>query len=165
VVLGQWGPGFEVGRDVVEVGTAAGSWARESTSAISWSPNSLLLVRVVRRCDVSGKPALMANPMARPFFGADPVIQLGTAVPSRLVCGGLDQARRYPRVAGLRCHPEIMEISRVWSSFNHLNGGDSDRRSVKLCEQPMGSHHAVSPVLLGLRRFLSVGGEESLGDS
>jgi hypothetical protein len=56
-----------------------------------------------------------------------------------------------------------MEISRVWSSFNHLNGGDSDRRSVKLCEQPMGSHHAVSPVLLGLRRFLSVGGEESLG--
>jgi hypothetical protein len=39
----------------------------DSTSAISWSPNFLLLVRVVRRCDVTRKPALMANPIARPF--------------------------------------------------------------------------------------------------
>jgi hypothetical protein len=35
-----------------------------------------------------------------PIFGADPVIQLGTAVPSRLGCGGLDQARRYPPCCG-----------------------------------------------------------------
>jgi hypothetical protein len=103
------------------------------------------------------------KPDRAPVFGADPVIQLGTAVPSRSVCGGLDKARRYPCVAGLRCHPEIMEISSSWSSFNHLNGGDSDRCSVTLCEQPMGSHHAVSPVLLGLRGFFRVGGEESLG--
>jgi hypothetical protein len=39
-VLDQWGPGFEFSRDSDDVGTAAGSSARDSTSAISWSPNS-----------------------------------------------------------------------------------------------------------------------------
>ena len=66
-VLGQWGPGFEVSRDGVEVATAAGSLARDSTSAISWSPSSLFLIRVVRRSDVKRNPALTANPIARPF--------------------------------------------------------------------------------------------------
>jgi hypothetical protein len=66
-VLGRWVPGREVRRNGVEVATAAGSLTRDSTSAISWSPNFLLLVPVVRRCDVTRKPALMANPIARPF--------------------------------------------------------------------------------------------------
>jgi hypothetical protein len=65
-VLGQWGPGFDVSRDGVEVATAAGSLARDSTSAISWSPKSLYLIGVVRRSDVKRNPALMANPIARP---------------------------------------------------------------------------------------------------
>jgi hypothetical protein len=66
-VLGQWGPGFDVSRDGVEVATAAGSLARDSTSAISWLPKSLFLIGVVRRSDVKRNPALMANPIARPF--------------------------------------------------------------------------------------------------
>jgi Protein of unknown function (DUF3040) len=63
----QRGPDFEVSRDGVEVGTAPGSFARDSTKAISWSPNSLFSMRVVRRSDVTRKPALLANPIARPF--------------------------------------------------------------------------------------------------
>jgi hypothetical protein len=78
-VLGQRGPGFEVSRDGVEVATAAGSLPRDSTSAISWSPNSLFSIRVVRRSDVKRNPALMANPIARQF-----------SVLNRLIYGDLD---------------------------------------------------------------------------
>jgi hypothetical protein len=66
-LFGQRGPGLEVSRDGVEVGTAPGSFARDSTNAISWSPNSWFSTLVVRRSDVTRKPALLANPIARPF--------------------------------------------------------------------------------------------------
>jgi len=115
-VLGQWGPGREVRRNGVEVATAAGSLTMDSTSAISWSPNFLLLVRVVRRCERHPEASIDGEPDRGPVSVLTQVIQLGTAVPSQLVRGRLDQARRYC-IAGLRCHPEIMEISRVWSSL------------------------------------------------
>jgi hypothetical protein len=58
---------LEVSRDGVEVATVCGSLPSDRTKAISWLPNSLFSVRAVRRGDVTRKPALLANPMARPF--------------------------------------------------------------------------------------------------
>jgi hypothetical protein len=82
-------------------GHLSGALARDRTSAISWSPNSLFSIRLVRRSEVKRNPALMANPMARPMarpFGAGLVIQLGATVLNRLIYGDLDHARRHTPV-------------------------------------------------------------------
>ena len=118
-VLGQWGPGFEVSRDGVEVATAAGSLARDSTSAISWSPSSLFLIRVVRRSDVKRNPALTANPIARPFS----VLATNTAWCNRPE--SLDLRRFGPGATPPRyCALQVLPEGRG-SSFNHFDGGDS----------------------------------------
>ena len=103
------------------------------------------------------------EPDRTPVFGADPVVQLRTAALNSLIGGRLDQARRHPGVARLWCDPEVADASRVRSFFIYFDGCNAQRRSITLGEQPIGPHHAVSPVLLGLHRLFGVGGKKSFG--
>ena len=130
-----------------------------------------LLVLPAVRTRSTCRPSVRRGPEAEvasetdssPVLAADPVVQMTPPAPQRLVAGRFHQTPGHPSVANRTVHPESEHVGRALLVCRRTDRHDPDRCTITLSQQPVGTHHARTPLLLAMGHLLVETAREGMG--